>query len=685
MLKNQHPGERIRVLSKSSYFAIALALLATAAAQAQDTSSGVLTYQPAFFADARPNTAMDMIGRLPGFEFNDGNSARGFAGTAGNVLIDGQRPTSKSDDLQSILQRIPASQVDHIDLIRGGAPGIDMQGQTVIANVVRKTADSTQIIADIQDNFWPDGHTVPNGSVEFTNHSGGSTYELTLSRRGGFDDSVGDGWYHVDDLTTGTVTKYDAHTTGSGTGGGITAAATIPLFDGQFKANIALQDQPFRSENLYIMPTDPAANNIIHDIEPSETGELGLHWNGNVGETQLEVLALQRLGTAADTNTLVSPGDDEFFHSDNHTGESIARVTLRYPLFDNVTLEGGGEAAYNYLTGNSQYTVNGSAVALPSANAMVNERRGEAFLQGTWKISNEWMLEAGARAEYSTIAESRAVDLSRSFFYPKPRAVLTWTPDAADQVRFRFERVVGQLDFNNFIATSSLAQSGVTAGNPNLKPDQHTQYEISYEHHFWDKGAIVATLMHEQIEDVIDYVPEVGSTGVFDAPGNIGSGQHTQLDVEVTLPLDKLGIPNGLLSGSNILQWAQVRDPVTNELRTISSERPQNITWSITQDLPQLKSTWSFFWYNAWDEYYYRIESEEKRHVTPPYFGVYWEYKPTPDWSLHVELDNADPFVFDTKFWNYPAPRNVSLPDQIQELHTQSQPRLFIDIRKTFN
>ena len=86
----------------------------------------------------RPNTAYDMIGRLPGFTFDDGNTARGFAGTAGNVLIDGQRPTSKSDDLQSILQRIPASDVDHIEVIRGGAPGIDMQGQTVIANVIRK-------------------------------------------------------------------------------------------------------------------------------------------------------------------------------------------------------------------------------------------------------------------------------------------------------------------------------------------------------------------------------------------------------------------------------------------------------------------------------------------------------------------------------------------------------------------
>ena len=33
-----------------------------------------------FFAASRPNTALDMINRLPGFQLDSGNSARGFAG-----------------------------------------------------------------------------------------------------------------------------------------------------------------------------------------------------------------------------------------------------------------------------------------------------------------------------------------------------------------------------------------------------------------------------------------------------------------------------------------------------------------------------------------------------------------------------------------------------------------------------
>src|SRR5271157_2334847 len=133
--------------------AIAAAMLANTDAQAQTDQPGVLVYQPSYFADARPNTAYDMITRLPGFSFNNVTSARGFAGTAGNVLIDGQRPTAKTDDLQSILTRIPATDVDRIEVIRGGAPGIDMQGQTVVANIILKKDNATQIVVKAEDHI----------------------------------------------------------------------------------------------------------------------------------------------------------------------------------------------------------------------------------------------------------------------------------------------------------------------------------------------------------------------------------------------------------------------------------------------------------------------------------------------------------------------------------------------------
>ena len=109
-----------------------------------ETSTGVTTYVPAFFVESNPNHARDMVGRLPGFIFNGGSaSTRGFAGSAGNVLIDGAGASTKSVSLYDVLQRIPVANVERIEVIRGGAPGIDMKGFPVVANVIRKTAQTT--------------------------------------------------------------------------------------------------------------------------------------------------------------------------------------------------------------------------------------------------------------------------------------------------------------------------------------------------------------------------------------------------------------------------------------------------------------------------------------------------------------------------------------------------------------
>ena len=82
---------------------LAAPALAQPAAEAPPVEASVTSYPPAFFAEYRPTTAMDMIGRLPGFTFDAGTDARGFAGTAGNVLIDGERPPSRNDSLDAIL------------------------------------------------------------------------------------------------------------------------------------------------------------------------------------------------------------------------------------------------------------------------------------------------------------------------------------------------------------------------------------------------------------------------------------------------------------------------------------------------------------------------------------------------------------------------------------------------------
>src|SRR5690606_28625089 len=148
------------------------------------------------------------------------------------------------------------------------------------------------------------------------------------------------------------------------------------------------------------------------------------------------------------------------------------------------------------------------------------------------------------RMEFSTIEALGDAHRSRDFFYPKPRVLLSLAPDDKSQVRLRAERVLGQLNFADVVATSKLSGFGVAAGNADLRPEQRWQFEAAAEHHFSEKGAVVASLKHEEITDLKDFIPV---TPTLDAPGNIAHATLDELKITVNLPLDMFGLKNGLL------------------------------------------------------------------------------------------------------------------------------------------
>lgn len=47
----------------------------------------ILTYDAAFFDRYRPNSALDMVQRIPGFQIDNGDNKRGFGAASGNILI----------------------------------------------------------------------------------------------------------------------------------------------------------------------------------------------------------------------------------------------------------------------------------------------------------------------------------------------------------------------------------------------------------------------------------------------------------------------------------------------------------------------------------------------------------------------------------------------------------------------
>lgn len=650
----------------------------TAWAAGKPADQSVLVYPAPFFADAHPATAADMVRRLPGFTAETGQAARGFAGTAGNVLVDGARPTAKTDDIFVILARIPAAAVARIEVIRGGTSGIDMQGLSIVANVVRRPGAARNLVLAASNTFIGDGGQAPGGVFEYHGESGGIRYDATLARTTqNWDDAPGTGYRLLQ--APGGPAQYDGHQRRGimKLGWQATGALAAPLWGGEWSSNLMLLTSNYSSSVLY----DGYGGARFDTIGSKRQGEFGSRWRGDIGRFNLEALVLQRLNREDTSNTGAQPSGDSAFRGLNNSGETIGRITLRYAPWPELEMRGGGEAAYNFLDGRTSFVSNGVPTALPNASLSVNEKRGEAFVQANWRIASDWMLEGGLRLEFSTIADGNG--LSRSSFYPKPRLLLSWTPDPDNQARLRVERSMGQLNFADFVASSNLAGFGVAAGNSNLRPDQRWQYELSAEHRFWGQGAVSVSILHEEITDLQDFVPAGGG---LDAPGNIPSATRDRLSIIGTLPLDWLGLEKGLLRPKLIWWASNLADPVTGEMRRISNQRDRDISFEVTQDLDTLKSTWLLGIIPAgFNRTTWRIAQVNRVALHVPYIYASWTYKPSADWSILLQLDNALPYRFEYRQWLYGGPRGTGGAPTLQDSFTRTEPRLFVQLRKTWN
>ncbi len=643
---------------------------------------GVLVFEPAFFAGSSPNTALDMIARLPGFGLETGNSdTRGFAGAAGNVLIDGDRPSSKSDGLDEILRRIAADGVQRIELIRGGAPGIDMQGRSVVANVVLKRTVQIETVLEANTYLYPDGYLGPLLKASWSRREGDDQLEASISATTDRTDGTGDGYrrrYNAAGVLTqdADLILYDRFRNVRGT-----AAWQHQVGGGKLRLNGVLGW--FNSINSIdtLIRAGAGRDERVENDYDGINSEVGLNWSRPLGDrTELELIGLQRYSTEDSESRSFSGPNSAVFGGEGTSGETIGRAVLRFRPSDRWAFEGGGEAAYNVLDSATTYVENGAPVVLPSAAVKVEELRGEMFGQTTWRPSSTFTAEAALRVEVSEISQSGDSDRAETFVYAKPRLQLTWTPVADNQFRLRVEREVGQLDFGDFVASADVDLNQVEGGNPDLEPSKNWVVEAVYERRFWGEGALTFTFIHRAWEDIIDVIP---LTGGFEAVGNIGSGTSDSQQVQLTLPMDRLGLSNARLSARASFVQSSVTDPLTGEDRRFSGQIAFGCGVSFNQDLRGGRWSYGFeHGCNVDDPVQYRIR-EIRNIEQEPFVTLYGQWKPQPDLTIRLDVGNATDRENRRERFVYSGPRNSAPLSFREERGTQMSPWLFVQVRRT--
>lgn len=624
-----------------------------AAAQAQQPAGATAqSYSADYFTPFNPVTAEDMVRRLPGFSFDGGDDRRGFAGTAGNVLINGERPSSKTP-LSEQLSRISARDVLRIDMRAGGGDGTDVGGQTMVADVRLRPRDATATntfvlqasrldpsgsinpllvltsgfkLGDTSFNLALQAQPSRRGRIEYDketrNASGalvsrgpeflqGSYWEYKLSGRASWKAGESDAF----NLNMQVTPSHDGRHTFSQT---FNAAGTRTQVD----------DSKVTGDDAWALE---AGGDWEHRLSPDASFKLiGLASGRHTGSSERYSTQFTAGGFR---NTFISRGGD--------SGEYLARGVVTWKPAKQHAIDWGGEIALNFLDSALDVRVQTPLATInatpPVANTRVEETRGEVFITDVWQAMDGVRVEAGLTLETSTITQSGDAAQERDFTYLKPRLGATWSVDANSQLRLLVERDVSQLDFSEFASAVSIFDGTIDLGNPNLEPERTWRSTLEWEQRFGPKGVITVSAFHDQVDAVQDQIP---IAGLSDGPGNLGDGTRTGARIDVTAPLDLIGLAGGELRLKGMAQDTRVTDPTTGQERRFSDEGDWSYSIDIRQALPDLKLAWGALYERSDEVDQYRLRELRTTGWDTGSFDLYVET--TAFAGLLVRLTVAD-------------------------------------------
>ena len=686
-----------------------------AGAQTAATASDVEVFEPSYFSRFNPATAEDMVRQLPGFAVDDGDRVRGFGGAAGNVLINGQRPSTKGG-LGDVLARIPVANVLRIEIVTGSSAKLDMRGQTKVANVIVKSVEvpvsgNWQVVG----RRYQDGRI--SGSTDVTTTLPAFDGTLTLSVEAGSPNS-GRGGPGSSPRSFGRRAYYDSSLNLFEQHAGLSLNDTQSL-EPAFEFQRSL-DWGKLNLNGSFNATDSNGSSFTEVSSPSFAGPVSrLETNESSSETETyslngdlqfqlgsgmtKLIALhQRSESASDSLFGFYAGSGSFsrsvqVQSNDTSGESILRGTLSWPLGDKHTVEVAIEGAYNFLDSTRKVTSNTGADATPpGSDTIVEELRGEVQVSDVWKISPELTLEPSLKFEYSQIKQegrlssTTSVFAEREFTYPKPGITATWRPNGTQQLRVSLEREVAQLNFRDFVSAVEVVNDQVTGGNADLEPQKVWALGGQFEQKFWGDGVLTLLGSFEKISDVQDQVPVVPLGGsllqAYDGPGNLGEGETWSLGVKASIPLKNLGLPDARLDVDLNSGNSEVLDPVTGVVREFSDAfgLSRNLRVSFRQDVPQYGFSYGLTFGESGGATSYRLRETSKRQRTGDDLSVFIETKEF--FGLNIRAGVND--ILETAFINtravYDAPRSSGNLALLQINESRTGPWGFIRISGKF-
>ena len=652
------------MLKKSLLFSLALMLTLNTSSYLNANEDNKIVYEKDYFEQFNITNANDALKRIPGVEsigsrnsenYEPGGSRkRGFGSSGTQILINGERQSSKSNSIIKTLERINADSLIRIEVIRGSEAGLDVRSDGVIVNIIADSSLSKSSGTwSTALGFLTSGDSNWRGTASWATKIKNTDLVLGLERIGDLN-SRKYNEFTVDQEQSllylrlrETIEYQSGNRINLDLNSKINDKNTLRIntlvwFDGK-------ENSPQIQE--YFLPTDIKNENFYKKInwdrkENNDGWEFGGDWEHQINKNnsfKLRVVLTEENEDQIDISFLddtINSYKNSSETNNRKENERIIRLSFNRLIGKSSSLEYGVESAYNkldrtfnliYLDSDGKQT----SAGLINTSGEVEEDRYEGFLSYNLPLSNKIRAELALNYEWSEISQSGDVNLSREFQYWKPRIDLKWDYKENRQLRLNIERNVGQINFDDFISSFDQFEETIRAGNPDLKPE--TSWELKLEHEWRlpnDGGVITLKGLASEIDGPVDRLPIDGYAGI----GNLGSGERTQARIDGSIRINEL-LKGGVFRFMGYLQSTEVNDPVTNIKRDFSWYKRWETMIGIRQDVPGGKYNWGIMYrsqsqFNIYDPYLWG------RFAQDPTVGFVFTAKINPQLNLNLMAKN---------------------------------------------
>ena len=637
--------------------------------RSDETAPG-LSYDQQYFQRFEPLSVGDALRRVPSVTFlsdvleSDGARMRGLDAGYTQILIDGERVPGAGVDRSFFVDRIPAELIERVEVVRSSSANRSGDAVAGAINIVLRdayTLDGGYVRAG--GLYYSDGEWAPSLGLTWGGEVGPGRLIVSANLQGRR--SPKDKFSQRFDQPGGTLDNVEVQTdVRDGTDYSFNANYQVPVFGGELElAGVFVRTDRYQDEDSweYRDGIQDEANLLSYNDNNLDilTDNLSLRgrWRGEMmgGETTL------RLGYANISDEQDEfEGESEYLRDgtpfpdeDRYTADRTlvdildeewsARISHQRDL-GAVELEFGldwsSQTRDSLITEANRIRFNvpnapGVRPTVPPFSGYAPVAGGDSLIEedrlDPWAmISGEagpvrW--EAGLRYETTdvTITDETAAPADRvtSNDYAEllPSAAIRWSLTEDDRITASVARTIRRPRFD-YLSPALLEEEygdDDFIGNPDLQPETAVGFDVGYERRLGRRGVAGINLFYRDIANLTEAVvvtdaagtPLVGSGGAGTfvySVDNVGDGQVWGVELDLSTPLDALGMPNTGV----FFNWSWLDSQVDDLMgeRRFNGQSDQVLSAGFTHDIPTWQAAFGATYFHQ-GEAYDRVLAEE--------------------------------------------------------------------------